>query len=488
MESIVVAVEQTDRTPLLQCPATTNSSSAPLADGGDEISPSPSPSPNCAADLSANSSQRRLASLDVFRGFTVALMILVDDAGGAFPSINHAPWFGVTLADFVMPFFLFGVGISVALVFKRTPSKVVATKKVLLRTTNLFLLGLLLQGGYFHGRNNLTYGVDLDRIRWFGILQRISIAYLLAALCEVWLVNNVCVDSTVSYVKKYYIEWIVAILLSATYVSLLLGLYVPSWEFEAPGNNSTLPIPFYVQCGVRGSFDPPCNVVGLIDRQFLGQSHLYHNPVYKRTKECSVNSPDYGPLPENSPNWCLAPFDPEGLLSSLMAAVTCFAGLHFGHLIVHLKSHAQRMLLWTSTSILLVICGFLVQLIGMPFSKPLYTLSYMFLTTGVSGFLFILMYFIVDVQKFKRPFILFQWMGMNALIVYILAASELFPAFVQGFYWHSPENNLVNLTESMFQTIFQSKRWGTLAFVLLEILFWCLAAGFLHMRGIYIKL
>lgn len=45
-------------------------------------------------------------------------MILVDDAGGAFPLINHSPWFGVTLADFVMPFFLFSVGVSVGLVFK----------------------------------------------------------------------------------------------------------------------------------------------------------------------------------------------------------------------------------------------------------------------------------------------------------------------------------------------------------------------------------
>jgi predicted acyltransferase len=45
-------------------------------------------------------------------------MILVDDAGGAFPSINHSPWFGVTLADFVMPFFLFLVGVSVGLAFK----------------------------------------------------------------------------------------------------------------------------------------------------------------------------------------------------------------------------------------------------------------------------------------------------------------------------------------------------------------------------------
>ena len=49
-------------------------------------------------------------------------MILVDDAGGAFPCINHSPWFGVTLADFVMPFFLFVVGVSTSLVFKVTKS------------------------------------------------------------------------------------------------------------------------------------------------------------------------------------------------------------------------------------------------------------------------------------------------------------------------------------------------------------------------------
>lgn len=60
-----------------------------------------------------------LCFLGIFLKFKILqLMILVDDAGGAFPSINHAPWFGVTLADFVMPFFLFGVGVSISLVFK----------------------------------------------------------------------------------------------------------------------------------------------------------------------------------------------------------------------------------------------------------------------------------------------------------------------------------------------------------------------------------
>lgn len=421
-------------------------------------------------------------------------MILVDDTGGAFPLINHAPWFGVTLADFVMPFFLFIVGVCVALVFKKTTNKATATKKAIARALKLFLLGLLLQGGYFHGRDHLTYGVDIDYIRWLGILQRISIGYFFVTMLEIWLVSSMLVDSPVSYVKKYYVEWIVAIVLTSIYVGLLFGLYVPNWEFAVPSSNSTLSSPTYgveinsVQCGVRGSLGPPCNAVGLIDRILLGEKHLYQNPVYKRTKECSVNSPDYGPLPPNAPGWCLAPFDPEGLLSSLMAAITCFAGLHFGHIIVHFKSRAQRILLWSMTSSVLLLCGVIVKLVGMPFSKPLYTLSYMFLTTGVSGFLLTLIYYIIDIKQFRRPFMLLQWMGMNALIVYVLAASELFPAAIQGFYWRSPKNNLVDLTQSLLQTLCHSKRWGTLAFVLLEILFWCLVAGFLHTKGIYIKM
>ncbi|KAJ6796122.1 putative heparan-alpha-glucosaminide N-acetyltransferase isoform X1 [Iris pallida] len=455
------------------------------------------PPPPSAVDLSPNrppDQNQRLTSLDVFRGLTVALMILVDDAGGKFPSINHAPWFGVTLADFVMPFFLFGVGISVALVFKKSLNKHTATRKVILRTIKLFLLGVLLQGGYFHGRGHLTYGVDIDHIRWLGVLQRISIGYFLAAMSEIWLVSTMPVDSPVSFVKKYYIEWMVAILLSSVYIGLLYGLYVPNWEFRVPNNNSTLSVPNYglgiqtVQCGISGSLGPPCNAVGLIDRLVLGEKHLYKNPVYKRTKECSVNSPDYGPLPPNSPAWCLAPFDPEGILSSLMAAVTCFAGLHYGHLIVHLKSHKQRLLLWSVTSLGLTFCGLIVQAIGMPLSKPLYTLSYMLLTAGASGLVLTFIYYMVDVQRFRKPFLLLQWMGMNALIVFILAASELFPVAVQGFYWRSPSNNLVNATESLLQTICRSEKWGTMAFVLLEILFWCIFAGYLHRKGIYLKL
>ncbi|PPD83599.1 hypothetical protein GOBAR_DD19465 [Gossypium barbadense] len=390
-------------------------------------------------------SNQRLLSLDVFRGLTVALMILVDDAGGAFPSINHTPRFGVTIADFVMPFFLFGVGVSISLVFKKASSKSLATKKVVLRTVKLFLLGLFLQGGYFHGRNNLAYGVDVAKIRWLGVLQRISIGYLLASITEIWLVRNVMVDSPTAFVQKYYIQWIIATLLLSLYMCVLYGLYVPNWEFQSPSLTLSTNGPHtqIVHCGVRGSLEPPCNAVGYIDRYFLGEPHLYRRPVYRRTKECSVNSPDYGNLPPHSPEWCLAPFDPEGILSSLMAVLTCIVGLHFGHILLHHKGQMHRVVLWSMSSFALLFSGFVLQLLGIPFSKPLYTLSYMCITAGASGLFLTIIFYIVDVKHFRKPVVLLQWMGMNALIIYALAACDIFPAAVQGFYWRSPENNLV---------------------------------------------
>ncbi|KAI3449422.1 hypothetical protein Pfo_006087 [Paulownia fortunei] len=478
MASITVVTDTDgERTPLLH-------------DSQSEYSSPPSaeePPPN-----NSNDPKQRLVSLDVFRGLTVALMILVDDAGKAFPSINHAPWFGVTLADFVMPFFLFGVGVSVSLVFKKVANRLAATKKVILRSIKLFLVGVILQGGYFHGRDNLTYGIDVAKIRVMGVLQRIAIGYLLASALEIWLVNNTVVNSAVAFVKRYSFQIGAGILLGLLYMVLLYGLYVPNWAFDVSSLSMILPTSLgastrTVHCGLRGSLEPPCNAVGLIDRILLGEKHLYQRPVYRRTKECSVNSPDYGPLPPNSPAWCLAPFDPEGILSSLMAAITCFVGLHYGHVLVHCKGQMQRVIFWFISSLPLLILGYLLSALGVPYSKPLYTLSYMFITAGASGVLMTAIYLIVDIKCIRKPTVIFQWMGMNALIVYALAACDIFPAALQGFYWRSPENNLVDFFERLLQSLFHSQKWGTLAFVMLEILFWGAVAGFLHMKRIYIK-
>uniref|UniRef100_A0A6N2JX11 Heparan-alpha-glucosaminide N-acetyltransferase catalytic domain-containing protein n=1 Tax=Salix viminalis TaxID=40686 RepID=A0A6N2JX11_SALVM len=308
--------------------------------------------------LKQQQQQQRLVSLDVFRGLTVALMILVDDAGGVLPAINHSPWNGLTLADVVMPFFLFMVGVSLGLTYKKLSCKAVATRKAILRTLKLLIIGLFLQGGFLHGLNDLSYGVDMTQIRWMGILQRIAVGYLVGAMCEIWLKGDNHVTSGLSMLRKYRFQWGAVVILVSLYLSLLYGLYVPDWEYQIPvAASSSSPKIFRVKCGVRGTTGPACNAVGMIDRTILGIHHLYRRPVYARTKTCSINSPDNGPLPPDAPSWCQAPFDPEGLLSSVMAVVTCLVGLHYGHIIVHFKEHKDRILHWMVPSTCFVVLG-----------------------------------------------------------------------------------------------------------------------------------
>ncbi|XP_065851754.1 uncharacterized protein [Euphorbia lathyris] len=395
---------------------------------------------------SSNSMETRLLSLDVFRGLTVALMILVDYAGGVVPAINHSPWNGLTLADVVMPFFLFIVGVSLGLAYKKTSSRAIATGKAILRTLKLLILGLFLQGGFFHGVNDLTYGVNIEQIRWMGILQRIALAYFVGALCEIWLKDNNDDSSSLSLLRKYRFQLFVALVFIIVYLSLVYGLYVPDWEYQLPleATSSASKI-FSVKCGVRGDTGPACNVVGLIDRKVIGINHLYRKPIYERTDLCSINSPDYGPLPPNAPSWCQAPFDPEGLLSSVMAAVTCLIGLQYGHIIVHFKNHKVRILHWVIPSTCLIAFGVTLDFFGMHVNKALYTLSYTSVTAGAAGLLFAAIYILVDVCGYRHTTVVFKWMGMHSLTLYVIAACNIVPIVLQGFYLKRPENNILRL-------------------------------------------
>ncbi|XP_024007139.1 heparan-alpha-glucosaminide N-acetyltransferase isoform X4 [Eutrema salsugineum] len=387
--------------------------------------------------------KERLVSLDVFRGLTVALMILVDDVGGVFPAINHSPWDGVTLADFVMPFFLFIVGVSLAFAYKNLSCRYAATRKALFRSFKLLLLGLFLQGGFIHGLNSLSYGIDVEKIRLMGILQRIAIAYLVAALCEIWLKGNHNVSSELSMIKKYRFHWVVAFVITTIYLSLLYGLYVPDWEYqistEDQGSTLTTFLNLKVKCGVRGHTGPGCNAVGMLDRMLLGIHHLYRKPVYLRTKQCSVNYPDNGPLPPGAPSWCQAPFDPEGLLSSLMATVTCLVGLHYGHIIIHFKVKNVH---------IIIVIGPQKASESMDFA--------FFLSSDVRSRIGSLWRFwipvirdipngLVDVYGYKRASLVLEWMGIHALTIYVLIACNLVFLIIHGFYWKKPINNLLHL-------------------------------------------
>jgi predicted acyltransferase len=125
-------------------------------------------------------SSNRLISLDAFRGFTIAGMIIVNNPGSwshAYPQLLHAEWHGITATDLVFPFFLFIMGVSIPLAFSKRIQKGADKKdlfkKISIRSIKIFLLGVFL---------NIFPAFDFAQIRWAGVLQRIAIVYFVSAL------------------------------------------------------------------------------------------------------------------------------------------------------------------------------------------------------------------------------------------------------------------------------------------------------------------
>ncbi|MQL90408.1 hypothetical protein Taro_022990 [Colocasia esculenta] len=480
---------------------------------------------------------KRVASLDIFRGLTVALMILVDGAGDEWPAIGHAPWNGCNLADFVMPFFLFIVGMAIPLSLKvpapfsrllsfrtnmpgtrkwgimrscpislfpqRIPSQPRAIRRVVVRTLKLLFWGILLQGGYSHAPDDLTYGVDMKWIRWCGILQRIALAYLVVALLEILIKGLPSKDqfsSSCSIFRLYRLHWVAAACILVTYLSVLYGLYIPDWEHTVhDADHPDYGKVFTVTCGVRGKLNPPCNAVGYVDRKLLGINHMYQHPAWTRYKACSEDSPHTGPFRRDAPSWCQAPFEPEGILSSVSAILSTIIGVHCGHVLVHLTSHRDRLKQWVLMGLALLISGFVLHFTGaIPLNKQLYSCSYVFLTAGAAAMVFSAFYILVDILGLRSIFLPLEWIGMNAMLVYVMAAEGIFEGFINGWYYDSTNNTLVNnfcnsqvywIQKHIFIGLWHSRRLGILLYVIFaQIFFWGLIAGILHRLGIYWKL
>ncbi|KAF5176222.1 Heparan-alpha-glucosaminide n-acetyltransferase [Thalictrum thalictroides] len=436
---------------------------------------------------------KRVATLDVFRGLTIVIMILVDDAGSAYARIDHSPWNGCTLADFVMPFFLFIVGVAIALALKRIPKVGATVKKIIIRTIKLLFWGILLQGGYSHAPNDLDYGVDMKQIRWCGILQRIALAYLIVALIETATTKirpTILGSGQFSIFSAYRWQWLGGFVVFLIYMITTFSLYVPDWsfEFEEPNHGTKR---YTVKCGMRGHLGPACNAVGYVDRQVWGINHLYSDPVWKRLKACTLSSPESGPLRENAPSWCRAPFEPEGLLSSISAILSCTIGVHYGHVLIHFKGHAERLKHWISMGLVLLVVAIILHFTdAIPLNKQLYSFSYVCFTAGAAGIIFSGFYILIDVLGIRTPFLFLEWIGMNAMLVFVMAAQGIFAAFINGWYYGGEDNNLVNwIQEHVFNDVWKSERVGTLLYVIFaEITFWGVISGILHKLGIYWKL
>lgn len=180
---------------------------------------------------------RRMLSLDVFRGITIVLMILVNSQGlpVSYPILDHAAWDGCTLADLVFPFFLFIVGVTIVVSLKKQVEQAIKPyKSMVQRAIILFGLGVLL--------NAFPYHFDLHTIRIYGILQRIALCYFFAGF--------IYLNTT----------WRTQLLIC---IGILLGYWLLLTQIPVPGVGAN-------------PWDAVNNWVAYIDRQLLSASHLFY--------------------------------------------------------------------------------------------------------------------------------------------------------------------------------------------------------------------
>ncbi|CAN4121492.1 unnamed protein product [Withania somnifera] len=382
---------------------------------------------------------------------------ILDDAGGAYARIDHSPWNGCTLADFVMPFFLFIVGVAIALALKRVPKVSAAIRKVTLRTLKLLFWGIILQGGYSHAPYELAYEVDMQLIRWCGILQRIALVYLIVGLIEILTTKlrpTTLTPGHFSIFTAYKWQWLGGFVAFVVYMTTLYGLYVPDWSFVVHDEDRSEK--YTVKCGMRGHLGPACNAVGYVDRQVWGINHLYNQPVWARSKACTLSYPATVHFRDNAPSWCRAPFEPEAIMSGTI-------GIHYGHVLIHFKGHGERLKQW-----ILMGFGLLIVAVILHFTDGKF----------------------IDVLGLRLPFLWLEWIGMNAMLMFVMGAQGIFAGFINGWYFKNEDNNLVNWIQNhVFFDVWKSERVRTLLYVIFaEITFWAVIAGILHRLGIYWKL
>jgi predicted acyltransferase len=305
---------------------------------------------------SAAPSPTRLLSLDVLRGVTVAAMVLVNNPGtwrAVYPPLRHAAWHGVTPTDAIFPFFLFIVGVAIPLgigarIAREGRAAVIV--KIARRSLVIFALGLLLEA---------VPRFDWATLRIPGVLQRIAVCYLLAAL----------------------------LFLATTWRSQLLAVAVLLLGYW--GVMTLIPVPGYG----AGDLSPLGNLAGYVDRVVLG-AHV----------------------------WRIDPrYDPEGILSTVPALATTLIGVLAGHWLRSGRARravAAGLAIAGAAGIGLG----LVWSIGFPLNKTLWTSSYAVLMAGAALLALAACYWLLDVRGYRRGAAAFAALGVNALALFFFSS------------------------------------------------------------------
>ncbi len=399
----------------------------------------------------SNLIKERFYSLDVFRGATVCLMILVNNPGSwshIYGPLGHAEWHGVTPTDLVFPFFLFAVGNAMAFVMPRlqTGGALVFWKKVIKRTLLIFLIGIFLNWMPFVKWDHDTLifkpwsyidaAGNLQGIRIMGVLQRIALAYFFAS------------------VMVYYLKIRGAFVASCI---LLLGY----WAISVAGN----PVdPF----SIHGWFGTH------IDQAILGDAHMYH-----------------GEWRNGRP----VVFDPEGLMSTFGAIVQVVFGYFVGDYIVKKGKNAEMINGLFVAGAVFLFAGYAWDML-FPINKKIWTSSYVVYTTGMAMVILAVMIYIIEIKKHKGWLSkFFDVFGKNPLFIFVL--SGFFPRLLALIRIPSGVNANGNqlyvspfgwFYEHICKPLFpENLNNGSLLYALCMITFYWLIVYWMDKKKIYIK-
>jgi len=387
---------------------------------------------------------QRFYSLDVFRGATVALMILVNNPGSwrhIYAPLKHAPWHGCTPTDLVFPFFLFAVGNALAFVMPRL--KAAGTKvflqKVIKRTVLIFLIGLFLNWWPFIRWSDeglvFKYWVDPvnpdNGIRILGVLQRIALAY--------------CLASMIIYFFKIRGAFLIGVLLLMLYWWLCLAFGSPADPFS-----------------LQGWFGND------IDRSVLGIPHIYKGEG--------------------------VPFEPEGIASTLAAVVQVIFGYLVGDYIQKKGRNTEMLTHLFVAGCMLVLTALCWEMV-LPINKKIWTSSYVLYTTGLAILVISVMIHLIEFRKWHGAWTkFFDVFGKNPLFIFFF--SGFLPRLLALIRWkdHVSEQGVTEYTsplpwfyEHICKPLFDNLKNGSLLYAISLVVFYWAICYWLDRRKIYIK-
>jgi predicted acyltransferase len=372
--------------------------------------------------------KERFLSLDVFRGLTICLMIIVNSPGkGAslYPYLVHAKWFGFTLADLVFPSFMFAVGNAMSFSMQRTAftSQGEFLIKVFKRTALIFLFGYLMYWFPFvHLDPDGSWTLNpFGETRVMGVLQRIALAYCCAAL-----LIHYCSTRSALIVSGF----------------LLLAYWIVLYMFGDAGAELTI-----------GG-----NAIKKFDLLLLGEGHIYKKDAM--------------------------PFDPEGILSTIPSIVNVVAGYLVGNFIRQKGKTCEYLVKLMVVGLGLVTIALWWDLV-FPISKKLWTSSFTLYTVGIDILVISVLIYLIEIRRFEYGTYFFNVFGKNPLFIYLL--SELAYIVLDTITLPSGQSVFEWISVDIFQFMAPGPFGSLLTGIWFMLMCW-LAGWWLDKRKVYIKI